>query len=102
MSGFSKGKRAFGFCDRTGFRYPIKDLVPEYSNGTKTGFLIGRDMVDQDHPQNFLSKVDASDNQSLRNPRPERSVDSLFGFNPVGTPQEFMIAAGGIARVSIG
>ena len=28
MAKFAKGKYAFGFCDRTGFRYKIKDLDP--------------------------------------------------------------------------
>ena len=26
---YARGSKAFGYCDRTGFRYPLKDLVPE-------------------------------------------------------------------------
>ena len=62
---YARGKYAFGFCDRTGFRYPLKDLVPEFRNGHKTGFLIGRDVVDPDQPQNFLGRVKINDPQSL-------------------------------------
>lgn len=52
-SPYANGKYAFGFCDRTGFRYPLKDLVFEVRNGVKTGLRVGRDVVDPDQPQNF-------------------------------------------------
>ena len=65
------GKRAWGICDRSGLRYPLKDLVPQYRNGVKTGLLVGRDQVDEDHPQNFIGRARTDDAQALRNPRPE-------------------------------
>lgn len=86
MSGGSE-KHAFGFCDRTGFRYKLSDLVRQIEDGKWNGMLVGRDVVDQDHPQYRLSKVRADDNQSLRNPRPDRDVAesrSLSAWNPVG------------------
>lgn len=100
---FAKGKYAFGFCDKTGFRYPLKDLVPEYSNGVKTGFLVGRDVVDPDQPQNFLGRVKINDPQSLQNPRPDTSQQesrALFGFNPVGNPAQFMVGSAGTVTVT--
>jgi len=99
---YAKGKHAFGFCDRTGFRYPLKDLVPEYRNGVKTGFLVGRDIVDPDQPQNFLGRIKINDPQSLRNPRPDTALlasRGIFGFNPVGNPA--VIATGSVGRVSV-
>tara|TARA_R100001591_G_scaffold8618_1_gene15395 strand:+ start:363 stop:809 length:447 start_codon:yes stop_codon:yes gene_type:complete len=99
---YAKAKHAFGFCDKTGFRYPLKDLVPEYNNGVKTGFLVGRDVVDPDQPQNFLGRIKINDPQSLRNPRPDRSLiesRSLFGFDPVGNDAVFMTAF--VGRVSV-
>ena len=51
MSSFAKGKHAYGFCDRTGFRYPIRDLVRQIEDGRWNGLLVGRDVVDQDQPQ---------------------------------------------------
>jgi|TARA_R100000278_G_scaffold118495_1_gene99145 hypothetical protein len=99
---YAKAKHAFGFCDKTGFRYPLKDLVPEYNNGVKTGFLVGRDVVDPDQPQNFLGRLKINDPQSLRNPRPDRSLlesRSLFGFDPVGNDAVFMTAF--VGRVSV-
>jgi len=100
---YAKAKYAFGFCDKTGFRYPLKDLVPEYNNGVKTGFLVGRDVVDPDQPQNFLGRLKINDPQSLRNPRPDTALvesRALFGFNPVGNDAVFMTASVGRVTVS--
>ena len=101
---YARGKYAYGFCDRTGFRYPLKDLVPEFRNGHKTGFLIGRDVVDPDQPQNFLGRVKINDPQSLLNPRPDTSQEEsreLFGFNPVWNPAQYMVASVGRVTVSV-
>ena len=83
----SRGKRAFGFCDRTGFRYKLTDLVPQIENQRPTGLLVGRDVVDVDQPQLQLGRIAFTDNEALRNPRPDRALDksrALFAFNPVG------------------
>ena len=99
---YAKAKYAFGFCDKTGFRYPLKDLVPEYNNGVKTGFLVGRDVVDPDQPQNFLGRLKINDPQSLRNPRPDTSLvesRALYGFDPVGHEGTLMTAS--VGRVSV-
>ena len=88
MTTYSKGKVALGVCDRSGFEYPLKDLIEEYENGKPTGLLIGRDYVDPDHPQLRLGEVDAADRQTLRNPRPEFAdliaSRGLYSWNPVG------------------
>ena len=81
---YARGSKAFGYCDRTGFRYPLKDLVAEVQNGVRTGLLVGKDVLDGDHPQNFVGRLRVTDPQSLRDPRPDNSVDSAFGYNPVG------------------
>ena len=101
---YARGKYAFGFCDKTGFRYPLSDLVPEFKNGVKTGFLVGRDVVDPDQPQNFLGRLKIFDPQSLQNPRPDTSESEsrrLFGFNPVGNDSQFMTAKVGTVTVNI-
>lgn len=84
---WAEGKHAFGYCDRTGFRYPKKDLVPQIVNRRKTGLLVGRDVVDPDQPQLQLGRVRTNDPQALRNPRPDQSLDesrAQFAWNPVG------------------
>ena len=87
MSSYAKGKHAFGFCDRTGFRYPLRDLVRQIEDGRWNGLLVGRDVVDQDQPQLKLGDVNASDPQALRLPRPDDGLDEsrrLYAWNPVG------------------
>jgi hypothetical protein len=70
--GRATGKYAFGICDRTGFRYPINELVYEFENGKRTGLRVGRDVADKDHPQNFVGRIKTDDPQSLRDARPDR------------------------------
>ena len=80
-------KLAFGFCDRTGFRYPIDDLVAQYADGIPNGMLVGRDMLDIDHEQLRLGDVDANDKQTLEDPRPDQNLAesrALSAWNPVG------------------
>ena len=70
---YAKGKYAFGVCDRTGFRYPIAELVYEFTNGKKNGLRVGRDVADQDHPQNFIGQIKSDDPQSIIDARPDRT-----------------------------
>jgi hypothetical protein len=87
MSNYASGKHAFGFCDRTGFRYKLKDLVPQIEAGRPNGMLVGRDVVDKDNPQLQLGLINMSDPQALRNPRPDGGFfqsRELSAWNPVG------------------
>jgi hypothetical protein len=99
---YAKGKKAWGICDRTGMRYKLSDLVYEIRNGQKTGFRIGRDVVDPDHPQNFIGRLRVVDPQTLRDPRPEQNPGEFrgfFGWNPVGHPQVYLTAT--VGKVTI-
>lgn len=99
----AKGKYAFGYCDRTGVRYPLADLVWEYKDGRKTGMRVGKDVVDPDHPQNFLGRLKINDPQSLLDPRPDTSLEAsrrLFGWRPVGNPLLYMIGSVGAVTVT--
>jgi hypothetical protein len=87
MSSYAAGKKAFGFCDRTGFRYSLKNLVPQIENQRPNGLLVGRDVVDEDQPQLQLGRLNMLDPQALRNPRPdtgEAESRKLYAFDPVG------------------
>jgi len=103
MSKYARARKAFGFCDKTGFRYPLKDLVYEIKDGVKTGFRVGRDVVDPDHPQNFLGRVRINDPQALRDPRPDRFVEPVIFSYPAldgetletyGPPNALVTSAG--------
>ena len=96
-------KHAFGFCDRTGFRYPLDELVEQYVNRQPTGLLVGKDMVDIDHEQLRLGEVDANDKQSLDNPRPDRGLAqsrALSSWKPVGANMPAMVGKVGKVKVS--
>lgn len=98
---YASGKRAYGICDRSGFRYKLEDLVYEVKHGERNGLRVGYDMVDPDHPQNFLGRVSTADPQSLLAPRPD--VDpgrGLFGWNPVGNPAQSMVGSVGKLTVT--
>jgi hypothetical protein len=97
-------KHAYGFCDRSGFRYPLKDLVPQYVNGKPSGLMVGKDMVDIDHEQLRLGEINANDKQSLDNPRPDQSLSEsrrLTSWNPVGANMPALISAVGRVRVVV-
>jgi len=53
-----------------------------------TGLMVGRDMLDEDQPQNFLGRLGTyADPQALKDPRPDTSQGvsrRLFAFDPVG------------------
>ena len=88
MARYANGKYAFGFCDRTGFRYKIKNLVPQIKARRMTGLMVGRDMLDEDQPQNFLGRLGTyADPEAIRNARPDIAQDisrEMFAFDPVG------------------
>jgi len=87
MVKYASGKYAFGFCDRTGFRYKLKDLKQEFVGGNRTGFLVGKDVWDKDAAQNFQGRYTFQDAQALPYARPDQNLDEsrrLFAFNPVG------------------
>ena len=99
----ARSKYAYGYCDRTGFRYPLNELVDEFKNGVKTGLRVGRDVADGDHPQNSLGRVRIFDPQSLSHARPDRSLEEsrqLFGFDPVWNSAQLMTASVGRVTVS--
>ena len=99
---YASGKHAYGICDRTGFRYPLEDLVYEFQDGHRTGFRVGRDVVDPDQPQNFLGRIRVVDPQSLLNPRPDVSPGrGLFGWNPVGHPLVHLTGQVGAVTVAV-
>ena len=87
MSIYASGKYAFGYCDITGFRYKLSDLVPLVRDGRDTGLRVGYDKLDVDNPQYELGRMSITDPQALRNPRPPRALANsrkMFAFDPVG------------------
>ena len=70
MAAYAEGRKAFGFCDRCGFRCGLRNLKAETVNMVNTNLLVCPECWDPDQPQNMLGRVRADDPQALRNPRP--------------------------------
>jgi hypothetical protein len=99
---FAFGKRAFGFCDRCNFRYPLAKLDWQVVNQKPTGIKVCSACNDEDHPQLQLGRFPINDPVALLNPRPD--VDpgrGLFGWNPVGNAAIYATGLIGIVNVNI-
>ena len=80
---FAAGKKAFGFCDRCGFRAKLSALKGETVRGKPKYNRVCPSCWDPDHPQNFQGMQDMSDPQALRDPRPDPALAEsrrLFGL----------------------
>ena len=64
MARFASNKRAFGYSERSGFRYKLKDMRKEWN-----GLTVGYDEYESKHPQLDPIRV-GPDPQALRNPKP--------------------------------
>lgn len=102
MSEYAAGNKAFGFCDRCSFRYPLHELKQEVVNLNITNLLVCPECWDPEQPQNLLGRFPVNDPQALRNPRPPLGLvqsRSLSGFDPVRGME--MLTAVGNAHVEI-
>lgn len=72
---FARGKKAFGFCDRCGFRSLLNRLKTETVRGVSSNNLVCPSCWDEDHPQNFQGMQAVIDPQALRAPRPDTSLE---------------------------
>jgi hypothetical protein len=100
---YAKGSKAFGFCDLTGFRYPLNELVWEVRLGKRTGFRVGKDVVDPDQPQLYLGRVKIFDPQSLYQPRVDTAqaeANAIWGWNPVWNPLQYAVGSVGTVTVT--
>jgi len=84
---FANGKLAFGFCDRCGFRYDLKDLQFQIVNMRNTNMKVCPTCMDADNPQLQLGRFPVSDPQALRDPRPDQGLRSsrnmIWGWWPL-------------------
>ena len=122
---FAEGKNSFGYCDRCGFRYPLRKLKHIQIKDTVTQILACPSCWEISQPQLRLGEFPVFDPVALRNPRPDVSyyqsgldVNNYpgggsriisWGWNPVGgarlydtdlTPNS-LIAYGSVGSVTI-
>ena len=80
MARYASGKKAYGYSDRSGFRYRLRDMRKEWN-----GLKVGPDEYEPKHPQ-LEPNYPGPDPTALYEPRPdsrtEVSVENLLGLNP--------------------
>ena len=72
---YARGTRAFGFCDRCQFRYPLGELVFQVFAQKITKIRVCSECLDVDHPQLMLGRIPINDPIALRDPRPPLDYD---------------------------
>ena len=80
MSGFARGKYAYGISDRSGVRYKLNRMKREWN-----GSLVGKDEFEAKQPQlePFPTVVDAL---ALKDARPDRTEPQTVTVGPGGFP----------------
>ena len=89
--GFATGKHALGICDRCGVKAKLNSLQFQPVDGWLTTLKVCRSCLDIDNPQWQLRLLDLTDNEALRDPRPQ---EAYLGAYPslewgVGVPLEW-------------
>ncbi len=69
MARYASGKKAWGFSDRSGFRYRLAEMLVEWN-----GLKVGPDEYEDKHPQLDPHKV-GPDPQALFQPRPDTTTE---------------------------
>ena len=80
MARYATGKKSWGYSDRSGFRYRLRDMIKEWN-----GLKVGRDEYEPKHPQ-LEPNHPGPDPTALYQPRvdgrTEVTVENLLGLNP--------------------
>jgi hypothetical protein len=84
---FAVGKKAFGFCDRCSFRFPLKSLSKLTIKTKQVNIKVCPSCWEMDQPQLSLGLYPVFDPQALRDPRPDNSYQSS-GLNVLGNQGE--------------
>ena len=102
MSGFARGKYAYGISDRSGVRYKLNRMKREWN-----GSLVGRDEYEAKHPQLDPSRIIA-DPQALRISRPDSAkekssflVYTNFGDGIIGFKMDTFEVTASLGTVTV-
>ena len=93
MARYASGKKAWGYSDRSGFRYRLRDMIKEWN-----GLKVGIDEYEPKHPQ-LEPNYPGPDPTALYEPRPdsraEVTVERLLTLNP------FLTGSSGSAVITV-
>lgn len=101
MARYASGKKAWGFSDRSGFRYRLSEMVVEWN-----GMKVGPDEYEPKHPQLTQTRTGA-DPEALFEPRPRNdkipTTVKLPTFNlDTLVFEEISLARGSVGTVTFG
>tara|TARA_R110000868_G_scaffold230055_1_gene483203 strand:+ start:832 stop:1224 length:393 start_codon:yes stop_codon:yes gene_type:complete len=82
---FANGAKAWGVCDRCGFRFDLKKLKNEVVKTKQTQIRSCPACWSPDHPQLQLGMYEISDPQALRDPRPDTNTWYASGQTVLNT-----------------
>ena len=72
MARYASGKKAWGYSDRSGFRYRLRDMIKEWNGST-----VHISEFERKHPQLEPLPI-ISDPEALDNARPQRADSRCF------------------------
>jgi len=101
MAKKASGKKAWGFSDRSGRRYRLRDMRTEW-----TGVKVGPDEYEEKHPQ-LNARSHGGDAEALHDPRPPVEKEDIkleiLGYDTVNLRyREPITGRGEVGRVGIG
>lgn len=101
MAKKASGKKAWGFSDRSGRRYRLRDMRTEW-----TGVKVGPDEYEEKHPQ-LNARSHGGDAEALHDPRPPIEKEDIrleiLGYDTVNLRyREPITGRGEVGRVGIG
>ena len=92
MSRYAAGNKSYFISDRSGFRYPYKDMKIEW-----TGAAVGPDEWEPKHPQ-LEPRNKHSDSQAIKNARTDRTEPSITRML---LPNSFLSGSSGSAVITV-
>lgn len=93
MARYASGANAYGYSDRSGFRYRLAEMRTEW-NGAK----VGPDEYEAKHPQLEPIRV-GPDPQALRDPRPDQRTETVVEQLLIVNP--FLSSSSGSAVITV-
>ena len=69
MARYASGRKAWGYSDRSGFRYRLRDMIKEWN-----GLKVGKDEYEAKHPQ-LEPSYPGPDPTALYEPRPDSRTE---------------------------
>tara|TARA_Y100000114_G_scaffold154371_1_gene176283 strand:+ start:4746 stop:5318 length:573 start_codon:yes stop_codon:yes gene_type:complete len=93
MARYASGKKAWGYSDRSGFRYRLSDMLTEWN-----GLKVGPDEYEEKHPQ--LEPIrPGPDPQALFQPRPDQRTETAGQRLLISNP--FQSGASGSSVITV-